>query len=673
MRGLSILIVLLRNEIRDRAHLLIAAAASGVLLLALPWLPGLGDPDPGDVRSLGAWILATVLGGATAVSLGATMIGTELAEGRLGYYLSQPMSPMLLWWSKLTGAFATTFGIVILILGPAFALHLGSPWFVPLLEEPWLLAAIPLILLTLILVAHTAGTILRSRTAWMAIDAIGLLVVCILAWWAPASLLASGAFDQLARLLLWMLVGVTAAMALAGAVQVSIGRTDLHRSHRTLSITTWTLLTGVTLVAMLSTHRTLNPSPSRLQGIGPVTVAPAGAWLAVSGSTSTGSLFPPSALIDTETSRHTSLGLFYPWHHSNQVAFSNDGARALVLETGSIFAESPVRPVHWRLEPETIERAPSPLTVESMLGEVVAVTADVSRLASYERSLLTAYDLVDGRQLGSFRVKAGHAALCFETPDLLRLYLAPPATGLPDPPSHAEIEIAELDLESHERRTTGWIDLIDAEPDSVWGIDLGPAGRSALITYTTPRTEPDQEQADAELLPGSSYRRALRYTLVDATTGQPGLPEVSEALQRARTAMLLSDGSLVTTTREDGALQLELIDLETGWPRAMSLGEAHHALLHGENTSGELLLSLTEGPDSWQITRAIWIDLETLGIEPVPDGLLPASRPTELFNNAPTPVLPPGPLTNRLFVDKDRRHLILIDAEGSHRVLAGAD
>jgi len=118
MSKLSPFIALLRAELVDRGHLLLVGAASGVLALLMPLLPGLKGLDAGEVHTIAAWILAALIGSVVAIGLGATLVGSDLSEGRIGYYLSLPLSPAAVWWAKLIAASATTIGSAVRIPVP---------------------------------------------------------------------------------------------------------------------------------------------------------------------------------------------------------------------------------------------------------------------------------------------------------------------------------------------------------------------------------------------------------------------------------------------------------------------------------------------------------------------------------------------------------------------------
>ena len=85
------------REIAERRLLLLAAALVGLVPLAVPFLPGVAAPDPGEIRTGTALALCLVVTAVLALTLGATVIAGDLSERRLGFYFSRPLAGWAIW------------------------------------------------------------------------------------------------------------------------------------------------------------------------------------------------------------------------------------------------------------------------------------------------------------------------------------------------------------------------------------------------------------------------------------------------------------------------------------------------------------------------------------------------------------------------------------------------
>jgi ABC-type transport system involved in multi-copper enzyme maturation permease subunit len=682
MRGLRVLTALLKAELRARDHLLIAAAAAGLLVLLMPLAPGLAHLDPADVRVVAAWILAAILGPAVAIGLGATMIGAELSEGRLGFFLARPLSPATLWWARLSASLATTLGVVVLILGPAFILHPSGPGLEPPFD--WTLAwtAIPFLLLTLLLASHAVGTVLRSRTAWLAVDAIGLLMVAGLLWASLAPLVQIGALSAAIDLIIWLAVLTPIALAVAGSIQLALGRADIHRSHRVLSITLLSLGIAISLGLKAVSFDILHPSLSDIESIDAATTSPRSSWMIVSGSQErTNGLLPsriavhsPTFLLDSSTGAHVSAGAVAPWSQALCTSFTPDGSMALVLELEAVCPQPRSRAVRWDLSGDHPRRMPSLLVVEEPEFEPWALSSDGARVAYSTEGLLSVYDLDQEREAASFKLQGRLVKAWFVDRDLLRLYLRDSTSA--DDSSDAStsqpeaLRIIELDIANRGHRPTGTVELPYAEPSWFTLLDLSPDGSDLLVGYRTRALEPDPDGTDEASSPGGSENDRWQTLLVDSRTGELASPA---GMDQAGLAIFLCDGRIATTMTHDGRSVLRILDIESGTHNDIDLGRIKRYSLLGENDSGQLLLTARQAEDGWSSPRkALWVDLATGEVTPVPEPLDPRWPEQTWFAPAISPLQPPGPLTNRLFLDKEQGSMVLLSSDGSRRILVGS-
>jgi hypothetical protein len=181
------------------------------------------------------------------------VIARDLAEGRLGFFLSRPLPWWSIWGGKMLAALVLTFAAGVIVLGPS---AVGSEWRLPaggwwaewrLPAGGWWLMMLAPGLVAMIGIANAFAVAYRARSAWFALDlaltaALGWLVartfLRLIAWGVNA-----GHIDYAAPAL-WILA---VAVMMAGAAQVAQGRADIRRSHRILSIVLWCVLTPAIL------------------------------------------------------------------------------------------------------------------------------------------------------------------------------------------------------------------------------------------------------------------------------------------------------------------------------------------------------------------------------------------------------------------------------------------
>ena len=494
-------VAVLEREIFARRLLAVVALILGLIPLVLPLLPGLlpGGFSGEDLRSGLAIGLAMLLTVVLSLGLGGTMIASDLAERRLGFYFARPLSGMAIWAGKTAAALLVVLGCGALVLAPAalagidsnpFGLQAGLGW-----AGSVLLGCVGL--LGLILAAHAASLIVRSRSPWLLLDLVALGTVAGLYWSASRRLTMAGVGatvlwgrNPLGDPRDWIAAGcglvAVAALALAGAFQVLRGRTDLRRGHRVLSQTLW----GALLVAAFTltglSFWWIGGGPADLRLLTDAAGAPKGSWVALVGSSSRIAGLEQGFLYDLRSGRFVQAGFgAVLFERGPQVHFSADGRRAVWLAYDGAPYSSPL--VAFRLDLDRPGAKPVRTTISYKgVPRTLALSPDGRRLADYgyyAPGRVTVSDVDTGRLLAAAEVsgRAGESRLIFADADHLRLYepslYAEP--GFSTEEKEADPAILELDLAV---RTPRFATLGHLRGSQGFGaLSLSPAGDRVLL------------------------------------------------------------------------------------------------------------------------------------------------------------------------------------------------
>jgi hypothetical protein len=549
MRGFA---AVFRREIAER-RLLALVGLLGLVPLALPWFNSSLVPDLGALRGAAAVALANIASAVLALLLGATVLAHELGERRLGFYFNRPLGAGAIWAGKLGAAFASSVAVGLLVLVPTLladgpsALRSGAVEIlfpVPLGGQLllWLAA-----LLVLILLAHAFSVVIRARSTWLLLDVGGALLTSLVAWGALARLHAAFAsrlvvWGELARVhtalasrpLVWAIAGIAIALPLAllaaSAAQVALGRTDLRRAHRVLSLTLWGGMLAAALGVAGYSRWLLAATPVDLEAVAAAKVAPRGDWLALAGPAARRGGYTPAFLLDSASGRFLRIGpeslswLLRP-------LFSADGRWVawVQFQTGP---GSPLDLLYADL------RSPRPAPVRTTISFTRYPELDLSpeggRIAALSEGRLLVYELATGRLLDSapFNNPGGRVVLQFTDPRRIRLYWNEFATsGESEPARFAwRTNITEYDLPTRDLYGTGHL-----EPGlglSNWAF-----------------------RPDGDVLMYSVNERGRRFRLVDARSGRP-LTEIPAA----GSAVFLHDGRVAYAVPAKGGWEVRLLE-----------------------------------------------------------------------------------------------------------------
>jgi ABC-type transport system involved in multi-copper enzyme maturation permease subunit len=407
-------VVIASRELRDRMRLFLIAAAMAVV----PFGAALAVRENRQLAiAMVACYLATAYTGALAVALGVSSIGRELTEKRLSFLYSKPVSAASIWIGKAMAAFLTLAGTFAIVVLPAF-LFANDGWSYNWPVGGRALATYTLIMSTVLFFAsHAASTMLRSRSALVAVDFVLLaaMLTAILAMTRP--ILLGGGLDLVLKMLLAIGVALLALLIIAPVWQLARGRIDPRRNHAAFSLVLWSGAAVVVVVAAGYALWVISAPLSSLTHLYNVEQSPAGQWLSVSGQTAGRGEYQASFLVNAATGERQRVTVA-PW---TSVHVSRDGKTAVWMESDELVPRNgTLRLYTRRLEPGAKQIA-TQLVMRS--PRTAQLSDDGSRLAITTRDKIEVYEVRTGRLLGATTGigSTTRQTLFFAGPDIVRL------------------------------------------------------------------------------------------------------------------------------------------------------------------------------------------------------------------------------------------------------------
>jgi len=644
-----------RREIAERRLLFLIG-----LLGFFPFLLPFARLGTGELRSEAAFGLGVVVSVVLALGLGTSIVARDLAERRLGFYFSRPLSGWAIWAGKLGAGLALSLGAGVLVLVPALLFAPGAFRFDLLVADGGRAALAGLLngvaaLLTLLLLAHAASIMVRSHSPWIALDLAGLSCCALLFWSAGRRLLLAGAPMLLPRIGgSWTAnpvnrIGtplVLLAFAAASASQVLHGRTDPRRSHRLLSSVLWSLLLALAFGLEGYSRWAVAVAPADLLRIEEAIPAPAGNWVLVHGPAANRGGFSPAFLLDTQSGRFVRLPspAYRLW--PIPVHFSADGRRAVWLERQGTALDSPRDLVLLDLARPGAEPVRTTLSFPSDPA-AIALSPDGRRLAALDRSgRLTVDDLGQGAR-GQVRLLAAaslpapnfqESRLQFLDPSHLRYVHGIRTRDLErareggSADTGESVEVLDLEIGASRPEVVGRTAPLGAR--AWWG--LSPDGRRLLVQRPDGSGEIDDAKSGTRL-----------------ATLAPDL----------RVGGFLADGSIAAVAVGPDYRDLALLSPEGVELRRFHFAGARSLWLGGQPLPDHLavLVLPKEHRDRGRRGSLLDLDLRTGGTRPLGSGgLRPLARPSAA----------PGSVVSRLFLDGEGRLVLLDPATGGERRVA---
>lgn len=478
------LLAVAARELRERWLLFPGALASGFFPLVLPAF----GVKPADAQFVGLFG-AVCLGAAAAVVIGSSMLARDAANGRLGFLFSRPVPWPAIWAGKWAAALVLVAATGILAAIPwmaAFPLSLqgdrhGDSWLRAMLDGPGVAFLLAIVVFTVGL-ANFAATLYRSRSPWVAAD----LALLLATFWATrryvAPLWLYGVVEArnewnhalaLAPLTLGLLAGSVA--------QVAVGRTDVRRAHRALSLGFWGAV-GLTLASAAGYWawvRSAGPADVNVHGLA---CDPAGRWVYAGGSgRHHGGWYPHRFLIDTTSGRYAARldPLQDRPYESFGALFSADGRTAALPHDdgrGSAIALYDISGGTPRRTEVALESSPPPTWATAFALSPAATSVFV-----VHESGASLYALPSGRRVATTTIGPGWrpADLRFLAEGEARAWLVP-WTDIGPALERAEMRVVDLAADGRSRASTFPIARAFDRTTAWRGVSADIAGRRLL-------------------------------------------------------------------------------------------------------------------------------------------------------------------------------------------------
>jgi len=642
----SKLLAVAARELRERWILFPAGLVLGCVPLVLPAF-GLKREVCAFVGLFGA----LCLGAAAAVVIGSTMLARDVATGRLGFLFSRPAPWTTIWGGKWLAAFVLVTVTALLAAIPWMAVyplasvggHHGDSWLRAMLDGPGTVFCFMLIVLVVGLASFNA-TAFRSRSPWLVLDMLLLLagLWVVRRWVAPLFL-----YGILAANTAWSqsLLPLPLAVALlaGSAAQVAVGRTDVRRAHRAMSVAFWAVV-AVTLAAAAGYwHWVRSAGPADVT-VHAVTRDPAGRWIYAEGSGRHSGWYPHGFLIDTTSGRYLLRppprddGRYFP----SGVLFSADSRFAALPHSDGSGAAITLFDLTGS-PPHAVEVALESSPPPAWQTEFALSPSAASVFVAHE-SGASLFALPSGRRVATATIPPGWrpADVRFLAEGAARAWLVP-ANDRPGAP-RAEMRVVDLAVDGSSRSVTFPIATPLDAPRS-WGAVVPDADGRRIVTVDS----------------GLHLRDGATGTLTATLAEGGGNPR----------ALFLADGRIVVAgDRIGGGGPLQAV------VRVFDRAGAPLGEMRPEIRPGGLVLGPEVAPGRVAVSsfRAWFLPEDTLIVD-VGEGRvverLAGLRPDGFWNVAASRPAGSGPTSVHFFRDTEGRVLRLDFASGERRIVAG--
>jgi hypothetical protein len=400
-------VLIASRELRDRGRLFFIA----VCMAVVPFLAAFAVKENRQlaIATVTAFVAAAYTS-ALALAMGVSMIGRDLTEKRLSFLFSKPVSAASIWLGKVTAGIATWLGAFAIVVLPTF-LFANEGW-----KDMWsgggaLVLVYALISSTAIFFgSHAASTMLRSRSAVVALDFTLLVVMVIALFGMMRPILLGGGLDVVIPLIVSVCVALLIIMAIAPIWQISRGRIDPRRNHAAFSAAFWSGAAIVMIAAFAYAMWVISPPLASITDYFAINQSPTGRWIYLSGQTNNRGSYLASFVIDRTTGERERIAVS-PWGTVHHTA---DGKSMVWLQYDDLLPGRGVFRFYTRRIENGAKQVATPLTMP--MPRSAQLSHDGSRVAVTRSKQLEVYELATGRQLG--------VAPGIEDGDVLAMYFA---------------------------------------------------------------------------------------------------------------------------------------------------------------------------------------------------------------------------------------------------------
>lgn len=626
-------IAVAQREIVDRRRLIGASLTLGGLTLILPLLPMAGfQASYSQSRDILASFLGFVLLNAVAIGMGMNVIARDLAERRMSFYFARPLSGIEIWGGKMLGGLLLAVACAVAVIIPAtlmggglFALQkINSQYFSTTSPSVAFASSLSLAIIALIL-THPLSIALRSRSKWLVLDFVAWTVVGFSVFLILLKLGQRGAPLENAVMKAFGLIFI-AVLLIGGALQVMVGRTDIVRGHKAMSITVWSIAAAFVfaVAAYVAWLESSTPRDLRFANAGSVSIG--GEWVSVEGMRRFGSGYPLQYLVNASDGRFVESSAM-SWSYAPLI--SDDSSHAVWFEKRAMLGSDPRFVAMWaslRGQPRAIE---TEIAFEAEPAS--AISADGIRLATLdEAGTLVVSDLAARRTLAAVRVPVSgetyrwRVRLGFVGSDVVRVYLPTAADSVAA--EAGPLSIGEVDLATRTYRKTGEIArvgyfIVNRAMDRILAFDSG----------------------------------AKTVDLADGRTGASIAP-ISRT--RGSGATFIPGRRVAMYENDNGVMTARIFDFDGRLVRSIPVRQGGAGSVGWSVAPGQLLVDTYARPDSFDMGHAldlVDIDRGTVRSLGTTWNRRPWSRSAEV------------PVAHPLFNTKDNRIVTLDPATGAWR------
>lgn len=634
------------RELRERWLVFPASFVLGFVPFALQAL-GIGRDDSTVVGLM----TAVLLGAGASLVTGFAMFARDASSQRLGFLFAQPIGWPTVWLGKWLGALVAGGAAGLLAALPWMAAYpgpQGRSWF-----ASWDVQSVTFagaLLVIAIGLANLAATAFHSRSAWVILD---LAAIIVIVWGARRYLffLLCGASAWRETLLLTLPALLLLA---ASAVQLAVGRTDLRRAHRALSLTFWAGMLALLLGAAGYAQWIFAAAPNQALATVVQGTAAGGRWVEVAGASGRSKCFSQSYLFDLEAGAYLPLrrapalidstSTWLP--RSALLSFAERAPVAARWVTAADERSAAVERFDLSVSPPRVSRVNLEGTAAPQGDEQLHLSPSGGSAVYVSRTAVSLFDLQSGRSLASTPRPPGFRALHtrFQGETSARVWLG-----------------------SEAARAT--LRVLDVRPGAVGSSELALPATPLVLGLNTPGRHlgwflPTAGGDRIVFFLEGGHRIGDGVELRDGRTGALVATLVEKAAANSGGLGLLADGRIAVAAARQGRTLVFLFDREGRPLREVDIGQAGSVdQLFWEVSPGQLAVGFTRVPGA---NETVVVDANAGQVVTRIEGLRPAGRGgSDSIGPEPragAPLLLRGP---------DSQVIRLDPASGERRVIAG--